>query len=83
VILEWGTRAVPVRLTQMAIVEEQFDTSLNPIQATATLTFDVVTYSGAADQSDNAKKFIAYQQKLEQLAADARKMPTAAPAAGS
>jgi hypothetical protein len=72
VILEWGQRAVPVRLRQMVINEEMFDSNLNPVQASAALTFDVVTYSAVTDQSSEAQQFLTYQRALEQLAKTAR-----------
>lgn len=41
----WGVnRVLPVRLTEMTVTEEQFDTLLNPIQAKVTLGMRVLSY---------------------------------------
>lgn len=72
IILEWGQRAVPVRLTAISVTEEMFDYNLNPVRSTMTLSFSVVTWSSVADTSSDAEKFRAYQNLLETLAKSAR-----------
>lgn len=68
VVLEWGKRAVPVRLRQLGVTEELFDADLNTIRATVDLSFDVVTYSTAREGGSEYNLFLSYQTKLEALA---------------
>jgi len=68
IVLEWGQRAMPVRLTQLSVSEEMFDAQLNPIRAVVTMTFNAVTYSTTDSASNDAQQFLQYQKRLEQLA---------------
>ena len=44
-ILAWGpARVVPVRLNELSITEEAFDTLLNPIRAEVSLSLEVLSY---------------------------------------
>jgi hypothetical protein len=66
-----GDRVVPVQLTSATIVEELYDRDLVPILATVTLTLRAVSYSDVDETNPQFNQFIAYQQKLESLAAQA------------
>lgn len=69
VLLVWGKRRVlPVRVTQMSIIEQFFDSNLNPIQATVSLTLRVMTYSDLLPQNPGYQQFLTYQQGLEAMA---------------
>jgi hypothetical protein len=61
-------RIVPVRIKSLSITEEAFDSSLTPIQATAKLSFEVVSYSQATAGSELYSAHKAYQKVLERAA---------------
>lgn len=68
----WGSRRVlPVRLSEFTITEEAFDTNLNPIRATVSLSMRVLNYSDLAIDNPGYYEFLAYQQNLELLAGKA------------
>ncbi|MEM7155277.1 MAG: hypothetical protein AAF799_20685 [Myxococcota bacterium] len=69
VLFVWGKRRVlPVRVAQMNITEQFFDSNLNPIQATVSLTLRVMTYSDLLPSNPGYQEFLTYQQGLEAMA---------------
>jgi hypothetical protein len=68
-VLVWGPgRVVPVRITQLTIVEQAFDPRLSPIRAQVRLGLRVLTYSDLPDGAGSAL-FLAHQIAMEGLAA--------------
>lgn len=68
-ILVWGSqRVVPVRLTRVSVVEEQFDGNLNPIRATLTLEAHVLTYSDLLADNPDYDLFLSHQKNMERVA---------------
>jgi len=64
----WGVRRVlPVRLQNLTVTEEAFDSQLNPIRATVALEMRVLNYSDLAVSNDGYNQFMAYQQKMEAI----------------
>lgn len=66
-----GNRVVPVQIMSATIVEEQYSRQLIPVLATVTLTLRTVSYSDVDETNQSYAAFVAYQQKLEALAAQA------------
>jgi hypothetical protein len=65
----WGIkRVVPVRLTQLSITEEAFDTSLNPIRARARIELRVLNYHDLGLLSVGGALFMAHQIIKEVMA---------------
>jgi hypothetical protein len=65
----WGIkRVLPVRLTSINITEEAFDTGLNPIRATVSLSMDVLTYQDLGLVSVGGAAFMAHQIIKEGMA---------------
>lgn len=65
----WGpTRVVPVRLTDVTITEEAFDTLLNPIRAKVGLGLRVLTYQDLGMLSAGGALFMAHQIIKEVMA---------------
>jgi hypothetical protein len=62
-------RIVPVRLTELSIVEEAFDTSLNPIRAKISLGLRVLSVDDLGFDSKGGGLFMGYLQAKERLAA--------------
>jgi hypothetical protein len=74
VLLVLGSnRTLPVRVTDMSVVEEAFDTKLNPIRARISLGLRVLSTDDLAFGSKGAELFLAAARRREQLAA--RKPP--------
>lgn len=68
-IFMWGpARTVPVRITKMTIVETLYDSTLNPIQATAKLEMTVLTYQDLGLLSAGGALFMTHQVQQEVLA---------------
>ena len=68
-LFAWGPkRVLPVRLTEISIAEEAFDTSLNPIRAKVTLALRVLTYQDLGLLSVGGALFLAHQITKEVLA---------------
>ena len=68
-VLVWSRhRVVPVRLTQLAITEEAFDVSLNPIRARVTLSLRVLTIDDLGFNHRGGAIFMTYLRNLERLA---------------
>jgi hypothetical protein len=66
----WGpNRVLPIALTSLSIKEELFDTNLNPIRATLTLSMRALSYSDLAPGTQGYNLFLAYQQAKESMAA--------------
>lgn len=62
-------RIVPVRIQELSITEEAFDTSLNPIRAKVSLGLRVLTIDDMGFDARGGGLFMAYLQAKEQLAA--------------
>lgn len=67
-------RVVPVRITEFSVVEEAFDTQLNPIRARVSLALRALSIDDLAFGSKGAALFMAAARRKEQLAS--RKPPT-------
>ncbi|HWO26253.1 MAG TPA: hypothetical protein VNO30_46315 [Kofleriaceae bacterium] len=61
-------RIVPVRVTELSITEEAFDTALNPIRAKVSLGMRVLTTDDLGFEAKGGGLFMAYLQAKEQLA---------------
>ncbi len=64
-------RVVPVKITEFGIIEEMFDTNLNPIRAKVSLGLRVLTTDDINFTSVAGSIYLTYQQRKEQLAASA------------
>jgi hypothetical protein len=65
----WGAaRVVPVRLTDFRVVEEAYDTKLNPIRAKVSLGMRVMTYDDFDVSHPGYSMFLAYQVLKETMA---------------
>jgi hypothetical protein len=64
-----STRVLPVRVTDMSITEEAFDTSLNPIRAKVSLGLRVLSVSDLAFTHKGGALFMNYLAQKERLAA--------------
>lgn len=74
VLLVLGSnRTLPVRVTDMSVVEEAFDTKLNPIRARISLGLRVLSTDDLAFGGKGAELFLAAARRREQLVA--RKPP--------
>jgi hypothetical protein len=65
-------RIVPVRITELSITEEAFDTTLNPIRAKVSLGMRVLTVDDLGFDAKGGGLFMTYLQSKEQLALLAR-----------
>lgn len=63
------TRIVPVRLTELSITEEAFDTSLNPTRAKVSLGLRVLSVDDLGFNHKGGNLFMTYLRQKEQLAA--------------
>jgi hypothetical protein len=61
-------RVVPVRVTELSIVEEAFDTSLNPIRAKVSLGMRALSVMDLGLAHRGGKLFLEYLKKKEALA---------------
>lgn len=61
-------RIVPVRITELSITEEAFDTTLNPIRARLSLGLRVLTVDDLGFDAKGGGLFMTYLQAKEQLA---------------
>ncbi len=65
----WGPqRILPVRLTRFSIVEEAYDTVLNPIQARVSLGLRVLSYNDLPTDHPGYSLFLAHQVVKETMA---------------
>jgi hypothetical protein len=65
-------RIVPVRLTDLSITEEAFDTALNPIRAKVSIGMRVLNVNDLGFDHRGTAVFMAYLQAKEQLAGTIR-----------
>jgi hypothetical protein len=71
-VLVWGRRALPVRMAGMGVTEEAFDIHLNPIRATVSLDFTVLTYSDLDRAHPGYAMYLSHQIIKETLGIVAR-----------
>jgi hypothetical protein len=65
----WGPkRVLPVRLTSFSITEQFFDTQLNPIRASVSLSLQVLSYQDLGLASVGGALFMAHQVTKEVMA---------------
>ena len=64
-------RIVPVRIIELSIVEEAFDTALNPLRAKISLGLRVLSVDDIGFDSKGGGLFMGYLQAKERLAAQA------------
>src|SRR5690348_1894058 len=70
ILFVWGSsRVVPVRITEFSILEEAFDTLLNPIRAKVTLSLRVLNVYDVGFGGKIGSLYLSYQQQKENLAA--------------
>jgi hypothetical protein len=70
--LVWSKdRIVPVKVTELSVTEEMFDSDLNPIRARVSLGLRVLTIDDIDFGSVAGSIYLTYQQRKEQLAASA------------
>jgi hypothetical protein len=62
------SRIAPVRVTELSITEEAFDSALNPIQAKVSLGLRVLSVDDLGFTHKGGSLFMAYLQQKEQLA---------------
>lgn len=68
----WSKRRIlPVRITELNITEEAFDTALNPIRAKVGLGFRVLSVDDLGFAHKGGSLFLGYLQQKEELAARA------------
>jgi hypothetical protein len=69
VLFVWSkNRIIPVRLTNLSVVEEAFDTQLNPIRARVHIEMRVLSVSDLGFGHKGGTLYMVYQQKKEELA---------------
>ncbi|NCD71690.1 hypothetical protein [Mucilaginibacter agri] len=61
-------RIIPVRIAEFSIIEEAFDTNLNPIRAKVTLNMRVLSVDDLDFAHKGGALFMSYQQNKEKLA---------------
>jgi hypothetical protein len=68
-LLVWGpTRVLPVRLTELSITEEAFDTVLNPTRAKVSISLRVLSYDDLGLASPGGALYLAQQVAKEAMA---------------
>ena len=69
ILFVWGpTRVLPVRLASLSIVEEAYDTLLNPTRAKVDMTLNVLSYNDLKITSPGNALFMVHQITKEVLA---------------
>jgi hypothetical protein len=68
VVVLGPNRILPVRITDLGVVEEMFDTRLTPIRARVSLTLRVLNTDDLAPGSKGASLYVAALQRRERLA---------------
>lgn len=63
-----GQRVVPVRVTDLSVTEEAFDTALNPIRARVSLSLGVLSVDDLGFEHRGGTLFMAYLRNKEGLA---------------
>jgi hypothetical protein len=72
-LFTWGSkRVMPVRLTELSINESAFDVNLNPIRASLSIGFKVLTVSDLPLGHPGAELYYAHLAQKERLAGAAR-----------
>lgn len=71
-------RVVPVRVTEFSILEEAFDSRLNPIQARVSLGLRVLTVDDVGFNHKGGEYYMHYQRTKEELARRTRSAPLTA-----
>lgn len=71
-------RIIPVRITDLSITEEAFDTGLNPLRAKVSLSMKVLSVNDLGFQHKGGSLYMVYQQAKEQLAAQSPSGPLSA-----
>lgn len=66
-------RIVPVRITELSITEEAFDTALNPIRAKVSLGLRVLSVDDLGFDAKGGGLFMTYLQAKEQLAQQSKR----------
>jgi hypothetical protein len=61
-------RTIPVRITEFSVVEEAFDTQLNPIRARVSLGLRALSIDDLAFGTKGAEMFMASAKRREKLA---------------
>lgn len=61
-------RVLPVRITELSVTEESFDTGLNPLRAKVSLGMRVLTVDDAGAASRAGSLFMSYLEQKEQFA---------------
>lgn len=70
VLFVWSQhRVIPVRITDLTVLEEAFDPLLNPIRAKISLGLRVLSVHDLGFNGKGGSLFMVYQQKKERLAA--------------
>jgi len=72
VLLVWGMRVLPVRISGFSITEESFDHNLNPLRAKIGLDLAVLTYSDLERTHPGYAVYLAHQVVKETLATQSR-----------
>lgn len=68
-VIVWGkNRVVPMRVTELSVTEEAFDSKLNPLRATVNLGMRVLSVSDLGFDHRGGNLYMTYHQHLEQLA---------------
>jgi hypothetical protein len=69
VLFVWGEkRVVPVKIVSYSVTEDSFDSTLNPIRASISLSMQVLSYSDLPPGDPLYERFMTYQIAKEQLA---------------
>lgn len=69
-VFVWSkNRVLPVRVTEVSVTEEAFDTSLNPIRAKVSLGMRVLSINDLDFSHKGSSLFMAYLQQKERLTA--------------
>lgn len=63
------SRIIPVRLTELSVTEEAFDTALNPIRAKISLGMRVLSVQDLGFDHKGGGLYMSYQKEKERLAA--------------
>lgn len=71
-------RIIPVRITDLSITEEAFDTGLNPLRAKVSLSMKVLSVNDLGFQHKGGSLYMVYQQAKERLAAQSPSAPLSA-----
>jgi hypothetical protein len=70
ILFVWSSsRIVPVRITDLSVTEEAFDTHLNPIRAKVSLGMRVLSVNDLGFQHRGSSIYLAYQRAKESFAA--------------